>query len=653
MRNKKSLVIGLATVALVISAIVAIIVFLPKGDEKPDVPKGDEKPDECAHELTSFEAKTPTCTEPGWYAYVTCSLCGHSTYSEKPALGHSFENGVCILCRMDMWDGSADVSWYNTTDKEFSLSSAEQLAGLAQLVNEGNTFDGITIKLAVNVNLAGIEWTPIGNSDFFFSGNFDGQGNIISDLSIINPTSSVAGLFGRIRSRNATYICNVGIENPHIFAERLEEVSAGALAGAIFSGPLGCSINNCYIKGGEISASYGKGNASVGGLIGYLLGDFSLENRVNLSDCCSSAKVILSATSGFVGGLVGSAHTVNIANCYSTGTVRATLFGGYDAGGLVGTFDGDITDSYATGEINCVVYNDVSVKTGCLIGSASGSVTNCYATGNVTVALYINSQVGYLGGLIGYNSANINNSHATGAVTVTADSTSGCCAGGLVGENLQGTISGCYATGAVSGNFVAGGLVGGNSAVITWSFGDAAIINCYATGDVTCTSTTDRAIVGGLIGTNGVSYGLNVIIANCYATGNVISHSTRITDGFSFPYSFAGGVFGTIGQWEEGGNISITNCYATGDVTCTAPGGNACAGNLFAVSFFDKPTLNNSYYCVGQKITAKGYEHHSTKVTNGTASELSELQSVSFHTNTLGWSADVWNFVEGAYPTLK
>lgn len=40
--------------------------------------------------LTTYDAKTPTCTEPGWNAYETCSRCDYTTYTEINALGHSY-----------------------------------------------------------------------------------------------------------------------------------------------------------------------------------------------------------------------------------------------------------------------------------------------------------------------------------------------------------------------------------------------------------------------------------------------------------------------------------------------------------------------------------------------------------------------------------
>jgi len=71
----------------------------------------------------------------------------------------------------DLWDGTTDTSWYNDYDTEFIIYTAEELAGLAQLVNNGNSFSGKTIQLGNNIDLNGLNWTPIGNtSSRCFSG---------------------------------------------------------------------------------------------------------------------------------------------------------------------------------------------------------------------------------------------------------------------------------------------------------------------------------------------------------------------------------------------------------------------------------------------------------------------------------------------------
>ena len=62
---------------------------------------------------------------------------------------------------VDSWDGTADTSWYQDGISEFHLTTAEQLAGLAELVNNDIRFKGKTVYLDQNIDLAGHEWISI------------------------------------------------------------------------------------------------------------------------------------------------------------------------------------------------------------------------------------------------------------------------------------------------------------------------------------------------------------------------------------------------------------------------------------------------------------------------------------------------------------
>lgn len=73
--------------------------------------------------------------------------------------------------------------------------------------------------------------------------------------------------------------------------------------------------------------------------------------------------------------------------------------------------------------------------------------------------------------------------------------------GGLVGWNNRGSISNCYSTGSVNGDWCVGGLVGINGGNVS---------NCYSMGNV-----NGDEYVGGLVGINGGS------VSNCYSTGDV------------------------------------------------------------------------------------------------------------------------------------
>ena len=124
----------------------------------------------------------------------------------------------------DIWDGTADTSWYLSGRTEFYISTPEELAGLAELVNDGNSMLGKTFILGNNIYLNDVSkyenwksiaptniWTPIGTSDTYcFSGTFDGSG-LIEGLYISGSSYQYSGLFGyttassKISNVNMTY----------------------------------------------------------------------------------------------------------------------------------------------------------------------------------------------------------------------------------------------------------------------------------------------------------------------------------------------------------------------------------------------------------------------------------------------------------------
>jgi hypothetical protein len=152
-------------------------------------------------------------------------------------------------------------------------------------------------------NWNGGGFSPIGNGNISFTGNYDGQGYIIVGLYI--ERDSYVGLFGYIYEGA---VSNVGIENTDIRGENY----VGGLAGY----SLNVYISNCYSSGNV------DGNFNVGGLAGYNY--FS-----TITNCYSTGSVNGSA---YVGGLAGYCSDVCISNCYSSGSVS----GDSNVGGLVG-----------------------------------------------------------------------------------------------------------------------------------------------------------------------------------------------------------------------------------------------------------------------------------------------------------------------------
>jgi hypothetical protein len=194
------------------------------------------------------------------------------------------------------------------------------------------------------------------------------------------------------------------------------------------------------------------------------------------------------------------------------------------------------------------------------------------------VAATINGSGDYLGILVGYNEyGTISDCSTSGVVNGGTDSRY---LGGLVGDN-RGAIINCYATGAVTGtSSYSGGLCG--------KISSGYIRDCYATGAVTGTST-----LGGLVGQTDSFVTHN----NCYATGAVTgTNELGGLVGFHAAGMFrncyaTGAVTGTN---ELGGlvglNLSqLSNCYATGAVT-----GTSYFGGLMGL--YVHGTISNCYW---------------------------------------------------------
>ena len=216
----------------------------------------------------------------------------------------------------DEWDGTADTTWYNETDTEFALSSAEQLAGFASLVDSGNTFEGKTVKLQNDLSLfvdggngEPISFDPIGD-DSPFKGTFDGQGHSISDLYQSGwafgykwGVYGSIGLFGNIESAT---IKNVNIKGAEAFVE------GGDIGGIVGSATGTCVFENITITDSAF-ATYNNGN---GGIIGWSgAGNYTFKNITIAQDVVLAG--LWGSFDSSIGGVVGQGEpgaTYNFEN---------------------------------------------------------------------------------------------------------------------------------------------------------------------------------------------------------------------------------------------------------------------------------------------------------------------------------------------------
>ena len=443
-------------------------------------------------------------------------------------------------------------------------------------------------------------WTPVGNSSDPFTGNFDGNGHTISNLTI-NSSAKYVGFFGYVSGSAITIIRNLIINGGSVTSTSTANYTfTGALAGYIGFAP----VNNVSIIGVSVTGGTGDG-VRIGGLVGTSSGTITNSYATGNADGGDGEE-------DRVGGLVGTS-TGTITNSYATGSADGGAGNSDLVGGLVGTSTGTITNSYATGSADGGAGNSDLVgglvgnntggtitnsyatgnasdggggerdRVGGLVGTSTGTITNSYATGSADGG---DGDCDYVGGLVGTSSGTITNSYATGDASGGAGGTDHI--GGLVGYNFYGAITNSYATGNASdgggGNSdLVGGLVGGSSGTITNSYamGNASdggggerdnvgglvghssgtITNSYATGNASDGGGGERDRVGGLVGNN-----TGGTITNSYATGNA-------SDGGGGERDSVGGLVGVSSDGE------ITNSYATGNAS-DGGGGNDFVGGL-------------------------------------------------------------------------
>lgn len=298
---------------------------------------------------------------------------------DSTAEGEGSEEAGMVV---DTWGDSADTSWYTSAPdaSEYHISTAEQLAGLAQLVNTypGTTnFAGKTFYLENDLDLSGHEWISIGTgrggtqSTYSFCGVFDGKEHVISNL--YSHESYIEGadeshnllrnaLFGNVYNGE---VKNLGVANAEIWIDPKDDSAAGKgilvdwmgkskitncwTSGSIYSGTKiekniggivgvtvqGCTISGCYSTAtltGNFTNSEGYYTGSdpadwpcdtIGGIVGA-----KFDGDLTVTDCWFDGKIVVESIQAAVGGIVGYADVATVKNCMVTTTDMSVDEGG-------------------------------------------------------------------------------------------------------------------------------------------------------------------------------------------------------------------------------------------------------------------------------------------------------------------------------------
>ena len=293
-------------------------------------------------------------------------------------------NGEYVV---NVWDGyTVEAPAANTEATEYYVTKASELAWVAQQVNEaGNTFEGVTVYLTSDIDLAGQVWTPIGAGETPFKGTFE----VLHNTSLLTKATPVyyaiyglnvkytegpAGLFGWV---NGT-VKNVNLVNPQVAGE----TCVGAVAGKIFNTGL---VDGCLVDGGSV-----YGNHYVGGVVGYAYGSVTncVVDAVTVTGKAVAGNEDLDGDK--VGGVLGFHPADAVAEVSGNQVVAVAVAAKRDAGALVGAANGDNVkgnhvESAVVGSAEALIEKNAGVIVGRVLAGTLNPKANTYNHEQITV----------------------------------------------------------------------------------------------------------------------------------------------------------------------------------------------------------------------------------------------------------------------------
>lgn len=260
-------------------------------------------------ELSSLESGKYIGTY-GTYDLIAKSE-GYKCYRHQYSIDDDSEGEIIFNVEMEKlgkaWDGKT-ISEPILKDDVFMISSPSELAWFAENVNsKGGTQNALLLN---DIELGNFDWTPIGTSSKPFSGSFEGNGHTVTEL-YVNGNTNYKGLFGYIKD---------------------------------------AVIQGVTVKGSVSGKQY------VGGIVGYITGNSTIDRCANYSNVTGSGTYV-----GGITGYLSSANSV-MTNCYNTGNISGTT----NCGGVVGS-------NNANAEISNIF--NIGLVDGKTVGACVGGTT--------------------------------------------------------------------------------------------------------------------------------------------------------------------------------------------------------------------------------------------------------------------------------------
>lgn len=471
-----------------------------------------------------------------------------------------------------------------TKNDPYIINTAQQLADLAFIVNNGTDFSGEYFKLGRDIDLnPGIifdpenagsyaeakAWTPIGFKNAF-KGFFDGDNHVIKGLyfkgdnvSQYNASRTIMeGLFGHIEDGS---LCNLTITNSLIAYDVNRNEITGTVSAFFVADLMNSDLYNLKNEGNVRVVYNGEENVwgpsiLITGIVGYVnIYEYPKSKNSIIKSCENHGSMKLAAgyqdsfnlttiDSGLFG-IIGTGSDVQLTDCHNYGNI--------DGNGIV--YCAGIGNSIGSDGIyrknefyNLTNSGDINGGAGLFIMAGAGVLKDSYNTGNITNGCGLIDDCKFLSLINCYNTGDINDEKGRGVA-------------GLIGySDYLSKMENCYNTGNVYSIASTAGLIGGiaeNDGII--------LKDCYNTGDI----TSETRGAGGLVGSGPLHSKLN--LENC------------VNKGLIKGVSGCGGLLGDLL-----GEASFVKCRNEEDVMGTSYVGGI-AGKVSYLDIIDSGNIGN------------------------------------------------------------
>lgn len=281
----------------------------------------------------------------------------------------------------------------------------------------GFSYEGWTVNLENDVDLANYTWTPIGTETSPFKGTFNGNDKTINHLAL----SSTDYFQGSIGVLDGGVVKNIKFENVNLSGVN----KSGCAVGEVINNG---TVSYIAVNSGTIIG----GTKTIGSCVGMIKAYGTVDHCTNHVDITSSGTN--------VGGIIGAAYyTEEGQEMYLKDNENyGKIIGGHPAGGIVGLSTGNVSGNHNYADVK----GTIGTSTGGIVGEQKsyGIVESNTNEGNVVNA---DGQYG-VGGVIGwirYHGFTETASYKVSApIEVRKNVNKGSVSGGNDGGGIVGTI---------------------------------------------------------------------------------------------------------------------------------------------------------------------------------------------------------------------